>query len=84
MGSLERFINLFLNSIKMAVYPSSTISIGITIYFMLYLSIHSLKALSIMASLGNTSPTYNQSFLFDQIPLLDLFFPGLTPTTSLT
>lgn len=40
------------------------------------------KALFNMASLGNASPTHNQSFLFDQMPLLDLFFPGLGPATS--
>ena len=44
-------------------------------------TIHS-HALSNMASLGNASPTHNQSFLFDQMPLLDLFFPGLGPATS--
>ncbi|KAF2254322.1 hypothetical protein BU26DRAFT_500099 [Trematosphaeria pertusa] len=35
-----------------------------------------------MGSLGNASPTHNQSFLFDQMPLLDLFFPGLGPATT--
>lgn len=35
-----------------------------------------------MASLSNASPAHNQSFLFDQMPLLDLFFPGLAPATS--
>ncbi|KAF1972043.1 putative mitochondrial chaperone bcs1 [Bimuria novae-zelandiae CBS 107.79] len=35
-----------------------------------------------MASLSNASPTHNQSFLFDQMPLLDLFFSGLGPATS--
>ncbi|KAF1976644.1 P-loop containing nucleoside triphosphate hydrolase protein [Bimuria novae-zelandiae CBS 107.79] len=35
-----------------------------------------------MASLDNVSPAHNQSFLFSQMPLLDLFFPGLGPVTS--
>jgi chaperone BCS1 len=35
-----------------------------------------------MASLGNIGPTYIQSFLLDQIPLLDFFFPGLALATS--
>ena len=35
-----------------------------------------------MASLGNASPAPNQSFLFEQMPLLDFFFPGLALATS--
>jgi chaperone BCS1 len=35
-----------------------------------------------MAILGNASPTDNQSFLSDQMPLLNLFFPGLAPATT--
>jgi hypothetical protein len=55
-----------------------TMSINVTIDFDALLSTHSLN----MASLGNASPTNNQSFLFDQMPLLDLFFPGLGPATG--
>ncbi|KAF2874457.1 P-loop containing nucleoside triphosphate hydrolase protein [Massariosphaeria phaeospora] len=35
-----------------------------------------------MASLGDPSHAHNQSFPFDQLPVLDLFFPGLAPATS--
>ncbi|PSN59001.1 P-loop containing nucleoside triphosphate hydrolase protein [Corynespora cassiicola Philippines] len=37
-----------------------------------------------MAFFSSDSPTHNQSFLYDQIPLLDLFFPGLGPVISRT
>ncbi|KAF2019500.1 hypothetical protein BU24DRAFT_476565 [Aaosphaeria arxii CBS 175.79] len=35
-------------------------------------------------AVSNASPTHVQSFLFDQIPLLDFFLPGLAPATSPT
>lgn len=35
-----------------------------------------------MASLSSASPSHVQSILFEQIPLLDFFFPGLAPATS--
>lgn len=43
---------------------------------------HLSSSSKLMASLGIPSPTHNQCFPFDQLPLLHRFFPRLAPATS--